>query len=101
MGEEVLPTDELLGPEPPQRPEPGERDDARPAVDDSREAIVRNTAVMSVGTGLSRLTGFARLAAMAFARGEAVAAERIEPAYLRNNVALTLKEQQALRESKR
>ena len=41
MGEEVLPTDELLGPEPPQRPEPGERDDARPAVDDSREAIVR------------------------------------------------------------
>ena len=39
----------------------------------------------------------ARLAALAFARGEAVAAERIEPAYLRNNVALTLAEQQALR----
>ena len=37
----------------------------------------------------------ARLAALAFARGEAVAAERIEPAYLRNNVALTLVEQRA------
>ena len=39
----------------------------------------------------------ARLGALAFARGEAVAPERIEPAYLRNNVALTLVEQQALR----
>lgn len=39
----------------------------------------------------------ARLAAPAFARGEAVAAERIEPAYLRNDVALTLAQQQALR----
>lgn len=43
----------------------------------------------------------ARLAAKAFARGEAVAAEKVEPAYLRNNVALTLQEQQALRDSKR
>lgn len=42
----------------------------------------------------------ARLAAAAFARGEAVPPERIEPAYLRNNVALTLAEQQALRESR-
>ena len=39
----------------------------------------------------------ARLAVTAFARGEAVAPERIEPAYLRNNVALTLEEQRALR----
>jgi tRNA threonylcarbamoyladenosine biosynthesis protein TsaB len=39
----------------------------------------------------------ARLAAMAFARGEAVAPERLEPAYLRDNVALTLAEQRALR----
>ena len=39
----------------------------------------------------------ARLGVLAFARGEAVAAERIEPAYLRNNVALTLVEQQAAR----
>ncbi|RYY70647.1 MAG: tRNA (adenosine(37)-N6)-threonylcarbamoyltransferase complex dimerization subunit type 1 TsaB, partial [Comamonadaceae bacterium] len=37
------------------------------------------------------------LGALAFVRGEAVAPERIEPAYLRNNVALTLVEQQATR----
>lgn len=39
----------------------------------------------------------ARLAALDFAAGKAIAAELIEPAYLRNNVALTLEEQQALR----
>ncbi|MEO6263651.1 MAG: tRNA (adenosine(37)-N6)-threonylcarbamoyltransferase complex dimerization subunit type 1 TsaB [Luteimonas sp.] len=43
----------------------------------------------------------ARLAALAFARGEAIAPDRIEPAYLRNNVALTLEQQQALRDSRR
>ncbi|MHC9086802.1 tRNA (adenosine(37)-N6)-threonylcarbamoyltransferase complex dimerization subunit type 1 TsaB [Luteimonas sp. RIT-PG2_3] len=42
----------------------------------------------------------ARLAAAAFARGEAVAAEQLAPAYLRDNVALTLVEQHALREAK-
>lgn len=42
----------------------------------------------------------ARLAIAAHARGEAVAPERLEPAYLRNNVALTLAEQQALRASR-
>ncbi|TBR11935.1 MAG: tRNA (adenosine(37)-N6)-threonylcarbamoyltransferase complex dimerization subunit type 1 TsaB [Lysobacter sp.] len=42
----------------------------------------------------------ARLGADAFARGEALAPERVEPAYLRNNVALTLIEQQALRASR-
>ena len=41
----------------------------------------------------------ARLAVAAFARGEAVAPERLEPAYLRDNVALTLAEQQARRGS--
>jgi tRNA threonylcarbamoyladenosine biosynthesis protein TsaB len=39
------------------------------------------------------------LAVAAFARGEAVAPERLEPAYLRDNVALTLAEQQARRGS--
>ena len=39
----------------------------------------------------------ARIAARAYARGEAVAPERAEPAYLRNDVALTLQQQQALR----
>jgi len=42
----------------------------------------------------------ARLAALAFARGEAVGPERVEPAYLRNDVALTLQQQQALRASR-
>jgi tRNA threonylcarbamoyladenosine biosynthesis protein TsaB len=41
----------------------------------------------------------ARLAVAAFERGEAVAPERLEPAYLRDNVALTLAEQQARRGS--
>ena len=43
----------------------------------------------------------ARLGALAFARGEAIAPEHIEPAYLRNNVALTSAEQQALRAARR
>jgi tRNA threonylcarbamoyladenosine biosynthesis protein TsaB len=42
----------------------------------------------------------ARLAVLAFARGEAVAPEFAEPAYLRDNVALTIAEQQALRDSR-
>lgn len=37
----------------------------------------------------------ARLAALACARGEALAPERMEPAYLRNNVALTIAERAA------
>jgi tRNA threonylcarbamoyladenosine biosynthesis protein TsaB len=41
----------------------------------------------------------ARLAAHAYVRGEAIAPERVEPAYLRNNVALTLAEQAALRQA--
>ncbi|WP_411851858.1 tRNA (adenosine(37)-N6)-threonylcarbamoyltransferase complex dimerization subunit type 1 TsaB [Stenotrophomonas sp. LGBM10] len=40
------------------------------------------------------------LAVPAFERGEAVAPERVEPAYLRDNVALTLIEQQAARAAK-
>ena len=51
-------------------------------------------------TALPHAADLARLAAAAFARGEAVAADRIEPAYLRSNVALTIVEQQALRASR-
>ncbi|MFS8138557.1 MAG: tRNA (adenosine(37)-N6)-threonylcarbamoyltransferase complex dimerization subunit type 1 TsaB [Thermomonas sp.] len=51
-------------------------------------------------TALPHAIDVARLGALAFARGEAVAPERIEPAYLRNNVALTIVEQQALRASR-
>lgn len=42
----------------------------------------------------------ARLGAAALRRGEGIAPERLEPAYLRNAVALTLTEQQALRASR-
>jgi tRNA threonylcarbamoyladenosine biosynthesis protein TsaB len=46
---------------------------------------------------LPRASDVARLAVVAHARGEAVAAERVEPAYLRDRVALTLAEQEARR----
>ena len=45
---------------------------------DSRSDLIRNTAVMSVGTGLSRLTGFLRVIAIASALG---AASRLADAY--------------------
>ena len=48
-------------------------------------------------TALPRASDVAKLAALAHARGDAIAAELVEPAYLRNNVALTLEEQKALR----
>lgn len=51
-------------------------------------------------TALPRAADLARLAVRAFARGEAIAPERVEPAYLRDNVALTLEEQKALRASR-
>lgn len=55
-----------------------------PAAEDSTTAFVRNTAVMSVGTALSRLTGFLRLAAMAYALG--IAETRLADAYNVANV---------------
>ncbi|MEL1265555.1 tRNA (adenosine(37)-N6)-threonylcarbamoyltransferase complex dimerization subunit type 1 TsaB [Pseudoxanthomonas putridarboris] len=51
-------------------------------------------------TVLPHAADLARLAAQAYAHGEAIAPERVEPAYLRNNVALTLEEQKALRASR-
>lgn len=51
-------------------------------------------------SALPHAADVARLAVAAYARGEALAPERVEPAYLRNNVALTLVEQRALRASK-
>jgi tRNA threonylcarbamoyladenosine biosynthesis protein TsaB len=54
--------------------------------------------LMNVDAGvLPHAADVARLAVAAYARGEAIAPERVEPAYLRNNVALTLEEQRALR----
>ena len=49
---------------------------------------------------LPRAGDVARLAHVAWQRGEAIAPDLLEPAYLRNNVALTIAEQQALRDSR-
>lgn len=49
---------------------------------------------------LPRASDVLKIAVPAFARGEAIAPELVQPAYLRDNVALTLIEQQALRASK-
>lgn len=46
---------------------------------------------------LPHAANVARLAAAALRRGEGIAPECLEPAYLRNDVALTLAQQQALR----
>lgn len=55
-------------------------------------------ALSSVDAGaLPRAGDVARLGARAFARGEAIAPDRLQPAYLRDNVALTLAQQQAAR----
>jgi tRNA threonylcarbamoyladenosine biosynthesis protein TsaB len=48
-------------------------------------------------TALPHAADVAGLAAQAFRRGETVAPEHLEPAYLRDNVALTLAEQRSLR----
>ncbi|HSR64660.1 MAG TPA: tRNA (adenosine(37)-N6)-threonylcarbamoyltransferase complex dimerization subunit type 1 TsaB [Xanthomonadaceae bacterium] len=50
---------------------------------------------------LPHAAAVARLGASALARGEGLAPERVEPAYLRDNVALTLEQQQALRAARR
>lgn len=47
------------------------------------------------GAALPQAKDLARLALAACARGEALAPERVEPAYLRDNVALTLEQQRA------
>jgi putative peptidoglycan lipid II flippase len=70
VGEEVHSTPDVVNPQPPETDPPAE---------ESGTAFVRNTAVMSLGTALSRLTGFLRLAAMAFAIG--IAESRLPDAY--------------------
>lgn len=51
-------------------------------------------------SALPRAGDVARLGALALARGGGIAPERLEPAYLRDNVALTSREQQALRDAR-
>jgi putative peptidoglycan lipid II flippase len=71
---ELTPSGEDSGPLP---PVPTDRDTA--------EGLVRSTAVMAVGTTLSRVTGFLRVAAMAFALG--VAESRLADSYnVANNI---------------
>ncbi len=72
---------------------------------DAVEGTLRNTRAHRFTRidpqALPRASDVARLAAQAFKRGEGVAPERAEPAYLRDNVALTLAEQDANRAAKR
>ncbi|MEN1926024.1 tRNA (adenosine(37)-N6)-threonylcarbamoyltransferase complex dimerization subunit type 1 TsaB [Luteimonas qiangzhengi] len=67
------------------------------AVEGALQAALEPRLASVNATALPRAGDIARLAAQAFARGEAVAPELVEPAYLRDNVALTLEEQRALR----
>lgn len=68
------------------------------AVEDALQVHFAGRLAAVDAAALPHAADLARLAAVAFARGEALAPERVEPAYLRNNVALTLAEQQALRQ---
>jgi tRNA threonylcarbamoyladenosine biosynthesis protein TsaB len=70
------------------------------AADDALQVRLRPHLATVDASALPRAGDVARLAVFAFVRGEAVAPDRLEPAYLRNNVALTLVEQQALRDSR-
>jgi tRNA threonylcarbamoyladenosine biosynthesis protein TsaB len=70
------------------------------AADAALQARLRPRLASVDASALPHAADVARLAALAFARGDVVAPERVEPAYLRDNVALTLVQQQALRASR-
>jgi tRNA threonylcarbamoyladenosine biosynthesis protein TsaB len=63
------------------------------AADGALQARFADRFVRIDADALPHAADVARLGAHAFERGGAVAPERVEPAYLRNNVALTLAEQ--------
>ena len=67
------------------------------ALDGALQATLGGRFVAIDATALPHAADVARLAAKAFARGDSIAPEFAEPAYLRDNVALTLAEQQAAR----
>ncbi len=75
VGKEVPAAGDVLTPGGP----PEETTGQLPPVARAERGLVRSTALMSVGTALSRLTGFLRVAAMAFALG--VAETRLADAY--------------------
>ena len=70
------------------------------AADGALAARLGAALVQVDAAALPHAADVARLAAAAFARGEVLAPERLEPAYLRNDVALTLAQQQALRDAR-
>ncbi len=78
VGEEAAATSDVVTPEGPRMGAPPENPLAD-VPDDTPRAFVRNTVVMSAGTALSRLTGFLRLAAMAYALG--ITESRLADAY--------------------
>jgi len=85
VGQEVSASPEVV--KPPASPDdPGATPEtpAGESAADSTQTFVKHSAVMSVGTALSRLTGFLRVAAMVYALG--VAESRLADAY---NVANT------------
>src|SRR5439155_6259291 len=85
VGKEVpASAEDVKHPETPEGSGKDPQDAAGEAGIDTTRSFVRHSAVMSVGTGLSRLTGFLRVAAMAYALG--VAESRLADAY---NVANT------------
>jgi putative peptidoglycan lipid II flippase len=85
VGKEVpASAEDVKPPETPEESGQSPQDAAGEAAVDTTRSFVRHSAVMSVGTGLSRLTGFLRVAAMAYALG--VTESRLADAY---NVANT------------
>jgi tRNA threonylcarbamoyladenosine biosynthesis protein TsaB len=70
------------------------------AVDGALRTLLRDRLVDVDASALPHAADVARIAAGAYAAGQVVAPERLEPAYLRNDVALTLQQQQALRASR-
>jgi tRNA threonylcarbamoyladenosine biosynthesis protein TsaB len=70
------------------------------AADNALQSHLGSQLISVDASVLPHAADVARLAVAAYARGEAMAPERVEPAYLRNNVALTLEEQKALRASR-
>lgn len=70
------------------------------AGDGALQAHLQGRLVTVDAGALPHAADVARLGALAFALGEAIAPERIEPTYLRNKVALTSAEQQSLRQGR-
>ncbi len=70
------------------------------AVENSLQTHLRGRLSFVDAAALPHAADVAQLGALAFARGEGIAPERIEPAYLRDKVALTSAEQQSLRQGR-